>query len=73
MAMNKEFHIFASHFDTRFVMKAMGDGYPQEFRSLFEAARFARTQPDCEGGLMVIHDEDGRFVNRIPFLSMRTH
>ena len=65
--MKREFHIFASRMEGRFVMKSVGEGYPREFTSLFEAARHARTLPDCEGGLVIIYDEEGKAVNRIPF------
>lgn len=64
--MNREFHIFASRADTRFIVK--GDGYPREFRSLFEAARHARSIAGNDGGLLVIHDEENSGVNRIPLL-----
>jgi hypothetical protein len=68
--MNREFHIFTSNFDTCFVMKGTGKGYPKKFQSLFEATRHARTQPDSKDGMVVIHDESRRVVNSIP-LSLR--
>jgi hypothetical protein len=69
--MRREFHIFASESEARFVMKGVGEGYPREFSSLFEATRHARTQPGCDGGLVVIYDRDDKAVNRIPFQSRR--
>jgi len=65
--MKKEFHIFAGKANSQFIVKGVGEGYPREFPSLFEAARHARTRPGCEGGLVVIYDEEGVAVNRIPF------
>jgi len=65
--MKKEFHIFARKADTQVIMKGVGEEYPREFASLFEAARHARSQSDIEGGLMVIYDEEDAMVNRIPF------
>jgi hypothetical protein len=64
--MNGEFHIFASKRQTRFVVRAMDEGVPKEFTSLFEAARHARTQT-TGAGIVVIHDAEGWTVNRIPF------
>jgi len=65
-SISREFHIFAGLSGTQFVVKSMRDGYPRTFPTLFEAARHARTQPDCEGGSIVIYDEEGRLLNRIP-------
>ena len=65
--MKREFHIFASRMAGQFIMKGVGEGYPRVFTSLFEAARHARTLPGCEGGLLVIYDEEEKAVNRIPF------
>jgi hypothetical protein len=65
--MRREFHIFASKVDDSFTVKAIGDGYPKEFKSLVEATQHVRTLPDCENGLVVMYDEAGA-VNRIPFV-----
>ena len=71
--MKREFHIFASRSDTRFVMKGVGEGFPREFDSLFEAALHARNLPGCDGGMMVIYSDDGHMVNRIPFRTAARH
>jgi len=65
--MSREFHIFVSEADGRFLVKSIGEGYPREFPSLFEATRHARMHSGSAGGLMVIYDEDENAVNRIPF------
>jgi len=65
--MNREFHIFASHFDTRFTLKGMNGREPREFRSLFEATRHARGESPHDDGCVVIYDQSGKVVNRIPF------
>jgi hypothetical protein len=63
----KEFHIFASHFDTRFTMTETPGAPPQVFSSLFEAARHARTASGSADGFVMIYGEGGQGVNRIPF------
>lgn len=70
--METEFHIYASKFDTCFVMRGIGEGYPMQFPSFYEAALHARTQPGCDKGLVVIHDEKAGLVSRIPFVSKRS-
>jgi len=60
-----EFHIVASNYDTCFTME--GGAGPLEFSSLFEAARHARSACDSDNGLVVISDESGTSLNRIPF------
>jgi hypothetical protein len=64
--MNREFHIFASDFDTRFTIKGIKGRAPREFPSLFEAARHARGVSGNEDGFVVIYDQTGKAVNRIP-------
>lgn len=63
----REFHIFASHFDTCFTMKGIPGGDPLVFSSLFEAARHARTTSGSDDGFVLIYGEGGQAVNRIPF------
>jgi len=63
--MNREFHIVASNDEESFTTQ--GIGAPVEFLSLFEAARYARSAAGCENGMMVINDERGRVLSRIPF------
>jgi len=53
-SMNREFQIFASAQDNRFVLRRFGDSQPREFCSLFEAARHARIERNCERGLVLI-------------------
>jgi hypothetical protein len=52
--MNRGFHISALAQQGRFVVKGVGEGFPREFASLFEAARHARTQSNCQRGLVLI-------------------
>jgi hypothetical protein len=52
--MSREFQIFAWSQHSRFVVRGIGEGCPREFSSLFEAARHARTQPECERGLVLV-------------------
>jgi len=66
-SMHKEFHIFASHFDTRFTMTGIPGTPPLVFSSLFEATRHARTAADSDDGFVMIYGEGGQAVNRIPF------
>ena len=65
--MNREFHIFASDFDTRFTMKETPEDSTHVFSSLFEAARHARSASGSDEGVVVIYGETGENVNRIPF------
>ncbi len=65
--MNQEFHIFASDFDTRFTIQGRNGRAPKEFRSLFAAARHARKVSENDDGFVVIYDQTGKIVNRIPF------
>lgn len=67
--MSRDFHIFASQSDTHFVIKGAGEGYPRAFSSLVDATRHARTQSRGEAGMVVIYNEDGAGVNRIPLIS----
>jgi hypothetical protein len=62
--MHREFHIFASDFERRFLLKGFGGARDQEFASLFAAARYARAQLKSGAGTVVVYD--GRIVNRIP-------
>jgi hypothetical protein len=52
--MHRGFQIFALARESRFVVKGVGEGIPCAFPSLFEAARHARTQPNCGRGLILI-------------------
>ncbi|MEP6672491.1 MAG: hypothetical protein ABJF10_25230 [Chthoniobacter sp.] len=65
--MNREFHIFASDFDTQFTMKGTPEDSGQVFSSLFEAARHARSASGSDAGEVVIYGGAGETVNRIPF------
>ena len=65
--MNTEFHIFASHCETRFTIKGIPGTPPQEFSSLFEAARHARTTLGSDDGFVMIYSAGGQAVNRIQF------
>jgi len=65
--MHKEFHIFASHFDTRFTMTGIPGTPPQVFSSLFAAARHARTLSGSDDGFVMIYGEGREAANRIPF------
>jgi hypothetical protein len=64
--MSREFHIFASAQENRFVVRSHGESPSREFASLFEAARHARTEPNSRRGLVLIcsycrgigHDRD---------------
>ena len=68
MVMNREFHIVASKMETCFTMKGLAGGADIQFSSLFEAARHARSTSGCEDGTVVINDESGRAMSRIPFI-----
>ena len=63
--MDSEFLIIASDSETSFTM--LGDGDPVEFSSLFEAARHARATSGCDNGIVVIRNESGKAMSRIPF------
>jgi hypothetical protein len=65
--MSREFHILAFDLESRFILKGAAEGVDREFRSLFEAACHARTFAGDAGGHVVISDEFGRALNRIPF------
>ena len=58
-----EVHITASNFETCFTMN--GEAGPMHFSSLVEAVRHARST--CDNGFVVISDESGKSLNRIPF------
>jgi hypothetical protein len=64
--MTREFHIVASDSETRFTLKGTPGTSPEEFSSLFEAARHARTASGGEDGFVMIYGEGGLSVNRIP-------
>lgn len=66
MTMSSEFHILPRASGSQFVVKSMRPGYPRSFPTLFEAARHVRTQTNGEGVVIVIFDEEGRVLNRIP-------
>jgi hypothetical protein len=51
----------------RFIMKELGGDVQQEFPSLFQAARHARAMAGTADGAVVIYEESGRSMNRIPF------
>src|SRR6186997_2429830 len=63
MRMPKEFHIFASDFESRFLVKGAGR-LTQEFPSLVDATRHVRLQLGATGGSIAVYD--GNHVNRIP-------
>jgi len=65
--MNREFHIFASDSGSGFTMKGIKGRAPMQFPTLFEATRHARGESPHEDGLVVIYDQSGKVVNRIPF------
>ena len=65
--MLRDFHIFAFDLERRFRLKGMGGEPDQEFSSLFEAARHARTIAGAVDGFVVINNEFGKSSNRIPF------
>ena len=62
--MSEEIRIVVSDMETLFTMRDTGNGGEIVFASLFEAARYARTELKGETGWIVICD--GRHVNRIP-------
>jgi len=63
--MNEEFHVIASACETQFTVTV--DGRLVEFSSLFAAARHARSASGRDRGFVVINDEYGRAMSRIPF------
>lgn len=63
--MNEESHIIASACETHFTVK--GDDGQVEFSSLVEAARHVRTSSKSQNGFVVINDEYGKAMSRIPF------
>ena len=65
--MNREFHVMVSRFGNRFVMKELGGDEKKEFTSLFQAARHARAMAGSADGALVIYEESGKTMNRIPF------
>ena len=64
--MGIEFHIFASDGHRRFTVKQTGLYGSREFTSLVEASRHLRNYSKDRHGMVVIHDEQGGSVNRIP-------
>ena len=57
-----------SRFGNRFVMKELGgDDEKKEFPSLFQATRHARAIAGTADGAVVIYEESGKTMNRIPF------
>lgn len=64
--MSSEFHIFASDGDRVFTVKQVGLYGSRVFPSLAEATRHLRDHTKERGGVVVIHDDEGNAVNRIP-------
>lgn len=65
--MHREVHIVVSDWGTRFTLRGMAGEEHKTFPSLFEAARHARTMSDSTDGCVVVSDESGRPMSRIPF------
>ena len=63
--MNEEPHIIASACETRFTVT--GDAGLVEFSSLVEAARHIRATSSSRSGFVVINNEHGKAMSRIPF------
>ena len=63
----REFHIVVSDWCTCFTIKGLAGEAQKQFSSLFEAARHARAISGSAEGFVVISDESGKAVNRIPF------
>jgi hypothetical protein len=51
----------------RFTMKEVGGDVKIEFPSLFQAARHARAVAGTADGAVIIFEESGKTMNRIPF------
>ncbi len=64
--MSSEFHIFASDGDRVFTVKQAGLYGSRVFPSLAEATRHLREYTKGTRGMVVIHDDEGSAVNRIP-------
>lgn len=64
--MSSEFHIFTSDGDRVFTVKQTGLNGSRDFTSLAEATRHLRDYTKGTSGVVVIHDEEGNPVNRIP-------
>jgi hypothetical protein len=56
-----------SRLGNRFIMKELGCDERKEFPSLFQATRHARAIAGAEDGAVVIFEESGKSMNRIPF------
>jgi hypothetical protein len=54
-------------FGNCFVMKELGGDEKKEFSSLFQAAKHARAIAGSADGALVIYEESGKTMNRIPF------
>jgi hypothetical protein len=62
--MLKEFHIVALDNETNFSVRGIDGALDKNFKTLFEAAHYLRTEIKAEGGLIVV--ENGNSINRIP-------
>ena len=58
-----DFHIFVSACDRVFTIRQEGAEGSRDFTSLSEATRHLRNH---SSGFVVIHDADGKSINRIP-------
>ena len=63
--MNEEPHIIASACETQFTVK--GEFGSVEFSSLVAAARHVRASSSSTNGFVVIDNEHGKAMSRIPF------
>jgi hypothetical protein len=63
--MIEDFHVIASACETRFTTK--GEAGPMVFSSLVDAARHARRSSGGKDGFLVISNEYGKAMSRIPF------
>ncbi len=71
--MSSEFHIFASDGDRVFTVKQTGLNGSRDFASLSEATQHLRTHTNGTDDVVVIHDEEGNPVNRIPLHLAAVH
>jgi hypothetical protein len=60
-----------SRMGNRFTMKELGGDVKTEFPSLFLAGRHARALAGAADGALVIYEESGKTMNRIPFNLVR--
>jgi len=63
--MIEDFHVIASACETRFTTQ--GEAGLVEFSSLFEAARHVRASSSSHSAFVVINNEHGKTMSRIPF------